>query len=179
MLRRFASVVAGGALALTSYSVMAGAPAFAGEKKNTVEVTKVVKGENIGGGYTVAVTCRESENHDLSTLNHNGPKTETLTFPPEGGTDSVKVGDDKICEVEETGTGGASNVEISGSPCDFTDTESVTAKVDEGKTCKVTVTNTFVKAEAGPAGPAGPQGPAGESAVSPAQAVVSTARFTG
>jgi uncharacterized protein DUF5979 len=176
MLRRFASGMAGGALALTSYSVLVAAPASAGpvpEPKNTVEVTKVVVGENPGGGFTVEIRCVIGNKGNL----------QTLTFGPEGGTKSVEAPAGSTCTVEETGTGGASKVEVSGSPCDFPPLDDVVpvAQVTIGETCKVTVTNTFVKAEAGPAGPPGPPGPPGETVVEvqPAQAVVSTARLTG
>jgi Domain of unknown function (DUF5979) len=175
MLRRFASVMAGGALALASYSVMVAAPASAGEAtKNEVEVTKVVEGTSKGAGFEIVVTCPTK----------NFTATRTLTFPPEGGTQSAKnLPHDSTCTTVETHDGGASNVTVSGdNPCVFPEQDAKEALPIDGvgKTCHVTVTNTFVPEveEAGPAGPQGPPGPPGESAVA-ATAVVSTARFTG
>jgi Domain of unknown function (DUF5979) len=175
MLRRFAAASAGGALALMSYSVMVAAPASAGKVPNTVEVTKVVKGENPGGGFEVVVTCEEAP--DGAPFSLNNSQQQTLVFGPAGGTDSVGAPFNSTCTVEETGTGGASKVEISGSPCDFTVPEVIEPIVSNvapppSRTCEVTVTNTFEPPAAGPQGPPGPP-------AEPAQAVVSTARFTG
>jgi hypothetical protein len=172
MLRRFASVMAGGALAVTAYSVMVAAPASAGGPSNTVEVTKVVQGDSKGTGFQVVVTCEPEKGSTHS---------DTLTFGPQGGTESSNAPLNSTCTVVETHDGGASNVTVSGSPCDFTlkDEAGSAVQLPVPKKCSVTVTNTFVPEveEAGPAGPPGPQGPPGESAA--ATAVVSTARFTG
>jgi hypothetical protein len=172
MLRKFASVMAGGALALTAYSVMVAAPASAGKFSNTVEVTKVVQGDGHGEGFQVVVTCEPKK---------GSTHTETLTFGPQGGTQDAGAPFNSTCTVVETHDGGASKVEVSGSPCDFTVVDEEVAPADPPplKSCQVTVTNTFEPEveQAGPAGPPGPQGPPGESAA--AQAVVSTARFTG
>jgi hypothetical protein len=180
MLRRFASVVAVGAMAVTSYSVMVAAPASAGEikKPNTVKVTKVVVGDSHGEGFQVVVECKQTE-EDKITL---GSSSKTLTFGPDGGTQDVKAANGVTCTIVETHDGGATTVDVSPSECVFPEELKLGATVTsepEGKTCEVTVTNTFVPEEeqAGPAGPQGPQGPPGESAA--ATAVVSTARFTG
>jgi hypothetical protein len=186
MLRRFASVVAGGALAITSYSVMVTAPASAGERKpNHVEVTKVVVGDSKGTGFQVVVDCKKHDD-GIMVFGENGSGPETLTFGPTGGTQTADAPEDSTCTIVETHDGGASKVEVSPSTCEFPkeDKETVpAATIDnhEGLTCEVTVTNTFEpKAEeVGPAGPQGPPGPPGETAVQPAQAVVSRGRFTG
>jgi uncharacterized protein DUF5979 len=164
MLRRCAAAGVSGVLAVMSYAVMVGAPASAGGgPSNKVEVTKVVRGQNIGAGYTVVVTCERL----------NETQTKTLVFGPEGGTETASVPFESTCTVVETHDGGASHVEVSGSPCEFN-----VGTVVESETCQVTVTNTF-EPKAEEVGPAGPQGPPGETAVQPAQAVVSRGRFTG
>ena len=182
MFRRFAAAGAGGALALLSYSVMVVAPASAGPVPllpNTVKVIKVVVGDSKGTGFEVVVTCEQKE-APASVAVDGFTHTETLTFGPQGGTETAGAPFNSTCTIVETHDGGASKVEVSPSTCEFTN--ELTRAV-EGQTCEVTVTNTFVpeQEEAGPAGPAGPQGPPGppgESAVA-ATAVVSTARFTG
>ena len=77
MLRRFASVMAVGAMAVTSYSVLVAAPASAGERKpNHVEVTKVVVGDSKGAGFQVVVECKKNEEDNKLILNHDsGPET--------------------------------------------------------------------------------------------------------
>jgi Domain of unknown function (DUF5979) len=189
MLRRFASVMAVGAMAVTSYSVLAAAPAGAEPPKNTIEVTKVVVGENKGAGYQVVVECKRIENDESTQARDaiagvfNFGEPETLTFPPEGGgPKEVKVPDGRTCTIIETHDGGATHVTVEsdqdGNTCTFPEEKADSASVvDGGKTCKVTVTNTFEPPQAGPAGPPGPPGPPGEAAA--AQAVVTTARFTG
>ena len=183
MLRRFAAASAGGALALMSYSVMVGAPASAQDLLlNKVEVTKVVVGDSKGTGFQVVVTC-VAEPLGVEAAADGFTHTETLTFGPKGGTETAEAPLNSTCTIVETHDGGASKVEVSPSTCDFTVTPAPEAEADRitGKTCEVTVTNTFVPEveEAGPAGPPGPPGPPGESAVQAATAVVATARFTG
>jgi hypothetical protein len=181
MLRRFAAVMAVGAMAVTSYSVVAAAPAVAEPPKNTVEVTKIVVGEHKGVGYQVVVTCERIEDNEVregvaGLFNHGEP--ETLTFPPEGGTEEVKVGDGFTCTIVETHDGGATHVTVDPPTCEFPEEDKITTFVpNEGETCEVTVTNTFEEEEpvVGPAGPPGPPGPPGAAA---AQAVVAEARFT-
>jgi hypothetical protein len=179
MFRRFAAACAGGALALMSYSVMTAAPASAGKFVNTVEVTKVVVGDSHGAGFQVEVTCEEKDGEVESEV--NGSSSETLTFGPQGGTQSVGAPPNSNCTIVETHDGGASKVDISPSTCEFhneeIDSASVPGGPPESPPCEVTVTNTFEPPQAGPAGPPGPPGPQGEAAA--AQAVVSVARFTG
>jgi hypothetical protein len=201
MLRRFASVAAGATLALTSYGVMAAAPAAAGEPiKHKIVVTKVVVGENQGVGYEVVVDCQKVEENGpvdpeaLFNGDHND-FPQTLVFPPEGGTQEVEVKvfrSGKECTIVETHNGGATHTTVDPSTCDFPKKEPdlmlptgpgthVTGIENghEGETCEVTVTNTFEapKPVVGPAGPAGPPGPSGQPAA--AVAVRAQARFTG
>jgi Domain of unknown function (DUF5979) len=194
MLRRFASVVAGGALAITSYSVVAAVPAAAWERfPNTIEVTKVVVGEHRGVGYQVVVECQQEENGGIGLFNGDG-FSETLTFPPEGGTQEVGAPSGATCTIVETHDGGATHVTVEPDTCEFPEGDKMVpvpagpgagASLDnhldnhEGETCEVTVTNTFEEEEpvVGPAGPPGPPGPPGEAA--PAAAVTARARFTG
>jgi Domain of unknown function (DUF5979) len=191
MLRRFASVMAVGAMALTSYGVMAAAPAAAERLPNTVEVTKVVVGEHHGVGYQVVVECQQEENGGIGLFNGDG-FSETLTFPPEGGTKDAPAPSGSTCTIVETHDGGATFTTVEPSTCEFPANDklltaggpgaSVQAQpIDnhEGETCEVTVTNTFEEEEpvVGPAGPAGPPGPPGEAGA--ARAVTAQARFTG
>jgi hypothetical protein len=181
MLRRFASVMTVGAMAVTSYSVLLPAPASAGERKpNHVEVTKVVVGDSKGAGFQVVVECKKNEEDNKLILNHDsGP--ETLTFGPQGGTETADAPENSTCTIIETHDGGASKVEVSPSECVFPKEEQAAPAAqidgDEREPCKVTVTNTFEPPKPGPAGPAGPPGPPGEAAA--AQAVTAQARFTG
>jgi Domain of unknown function (DUF5979) len=185
MLRRFASVVAGGVLALASYSIMLAAPASAGPGvpfPNTVKVTKVVEGDSKGAGFQVEVTCEQQVN-DFNESNAlvNGTHSETLTFGPEGGTQEAKAPFNSTCTIIETHDGGSSKVEVSPSTCDFTVPLPV-ERTDaiEPETCEVTVTNTFEPPPPGPAGPAGPPGPPGPPGEAAAATAVSAqARFTG
>jgi Domain of unknown function (DUF5979) len=192
MLRRFASVVAVGAMALTSYGVMAAAPAAADPQPNKIVVTKVVVGENKGVGYTVVVDCKDIDDGGLRSL-FNGNGSEELHFPPDGGDpQDLEVFDGKECTIIETHNGGASFTTVEsdqdGNTCTFPRNDTITAGgpgagaaplPDEPKTCEVTVTNTFEEPEpvVGPAGPPGPPGPPGEAAA--AQAVAARPRFTG
>jgi Domain of unknown function (DUF5979) len=131
-----------------------------------VSVTKDIEGTPTGGSFEVTVTC----------LKGNGNETEdspkTFVFSSDGGTHVFSfLPAAQTCTVAETDTGGASNVAITGSPCDFTSKESA----DIGQlppTCDVTVTNTFT-----PPTP-GPQGPAGATILVPTP-VQAPARFTG
>ena len=183
MFRRYASVVAGGVVALASYSVIAGAPASGQQieidrRPNTVEVTKVVKGTNPGGSFTVVVKCEQRKMIVANTPMGGGSVTETLLFGPDGGEKDVKAAFGSTCTVAETGTGGASHVEIIGSPCEFNkDTaDSEAARVDgKHETCKVTVTNTFDPPLPGPPGPPGQN----VASVVAAQPVVVVPQFTG
>jgi hypothetical protein len=205
MLRRFASVMAGGVLALTSYAVMAGAPASAGAIReiphNKIKVTKVVEGTNKGVGYEVVVDCKEPRMLTFAGaelfMGNQGPKE--LTFGPDGGTKWVEAPPGSICTVIETHSGGATRTVVEGSPCDFSFKDGDVPKLDADATfipeppppCEVTVTNIFDPKPAplpGPPGPPGPEGPAGAAGAagvsattqaSAAQAVVGTARFTG
>jgi Domain of unknown function (DUF5979) len=180
MLRRYASVLAGGVLALASYSAVVAAPVSAGAGSfHTVEVTKVVVGDSKGTGFQVEVIC---EQHENNTLANGSTHTETLTFGPQGGTETAGAPVNSTCTIVETHDGGATKVDVSPSTCDFTlpDGPGVEAARITPQTCEVTVTNTFEPPQAGPAGPAGPPGPPGPPGeAAAAQAVVTTARFTG
>lgn len=111
--------------------------------KHLVNVTKVVKNAPDGGASFVVNVCGQS-----------------LNFNANGGTQQVDVGSETTsCSVSEPDNGGASSVDISGSPCAFT----VEEHHDYGKpsdvggqtiekpvytppadqVCNVTVTNTF------------------------------------
>jgi hypothetical protein len=202
MLRRFGSVMAGGALALTSYAVMAGAPASAQPIElflpNKIEVTKVVEGQNKGVGYEVVVQCQRRDDEMAASLVDGGKVfSKTLVFGPDGGEKEVRAPFGATCTVIETHNGGATRTEVTGSPCEFNTEEQASADAVrriEGETCEVTVTNIFDPKPAplpGPPGPPGPEGPAGAAGAagaagvsattqaSAAQAVVGTARFTG
>jgi Domain of unknown function (DUF5979) len=186
MFRRLAAASAGGVLAVTSYAVLIAVPASAGAPilPNTVKVTKVVEGDSKGAGFQVEVTCEPKDNNvDNVGAEVNGGSSETLTFGPQGGTEEAKAPPNSTCTIIETHDGGASKVVVDPSTCDFTNeikfdsASEIIIEPIEGETCEVTVTNTFEPPQAGPAGPAGPPGPPGEAAA--AQAVVTTARFTG
>ena len=78
-----------------------------------------------------------------------GAKDSDLTFDEDGGTKSVTVGDSsasQTCSIEEGNDGGASDTEISGSPCEFTGTETVGAAIDQSypdEVCEVSIENSF------------------------------------
>jgi hypothetical protein len=181
MLRRFASVLAGGAMALTSYGVMTAAPAAADPPtKHEIVVTKVVEGEHKGVGYEVVVDCQKVENNVdpvEAQFGEGNDFPQTLVFPPGGGTQTVEVKvfrSGKHCTIVETHSGGASHVTVEPSECNFPGKHQVEAvEAVDGEDCHVTITNTFKKPEP-QVGPAGPPGPAVA-----AQAVTAVARFTG
>jgi hypothetical protein len=133
----------------------------------------------------------------LSNGDHND-FPQTLVFPPEGGTQDVKVEvrrSGKTCTIVETHNGGATHTTVDPDTCEFPPKEpvimaptgpgtNVTANINEdheGETCEVTITNTFEPKEkkVGPAGPPGPPGPPGVAAAAAARPVTAQARFTG
>lgn len=101
---------------------------------HVVEVTKTIEGEP-GDTHFVVDVCGQ-----------------TLDFDESGGTQSVNIGDwfdgPQTCIVSEPDDGGATDVEIKGSPCEFTgqdpaipDEEEEVSTEDE--TCEVKIENDF------------------------------------
>lgn len=151
-MRKF--LVAAIAVIATAGFALAGT-ASAGEghiSQHIVGVTKIVNGPAPDEAeFTVDVNCEGSGSHELD-------------FGEEGGTQSVVVGDwpsgPQSCTISEPEDGGASDVTISPTECEFPGREStsVDAVVDYPDVhCAVTVTNEFDEETTTTAPPPPPQ----------------------
>jgi hypothetical protein len=137
-----------------------------------LEVTKIVTGTPApappsGTTFAVVVDCVPTERNGMVPIPENGveaqqlppaqssPFTTTLTFPAEGGTQSVFIDGPSDCTVSETPPAG----------CTLRSIDPEVTEIEEPILYPVTVSNNC--------------DPAVEPAIEPAAAVVEVPRFTG
>jgi hypothetical protein len=159
------------AVGLTGVVFVAPLGATGEPSQHIVEVTKVVENAPEGDlSFVVQVNCSGT--------------VYNLNFDEDGGTQSVTVGDwldgPQSCAISEPDDGGANDVEIDGSPCEFTGkdltavTEDTTVYPDE--VCEVVIENSF---ETPTTTTTVAPPPGGETVVVVPTPITAQARFTG